>query len=337
MKYIYILLLLTPFIFSCERLIFEDSLASDSPRDNFEYLWKECDEKYSYFEVKNINWDSIYTVYDEKIHEGLSNDELFTILGSMLNELKDGHVNLVSFFNISHYNIEKLGPDNFDERIILDNYLSDDYYMTGPFAHDFIADTMVGYIRFREFSGLVDDNNLNFILERYANTRGLILDIRENGGGTPLDIYAILSRFVEEPTHLYNSRIKSGPGHNEFSDLEPAMVSPSGQTRYQNMVAVLTDRGSYSASSFFALATKALPNMVLIGDTTGGGLGLPNGGQLPNGWQYRFSITQALDLQGNNYEPGVPPDITVIMTDEDRSNGIDPVIDRAVQEILMSR
>jgi len=32
--------------------------------------------------------------------------------------------------------------------------------------------------------------------------------------------------------------------------------------------------------------------MVLIGDTTGGGWGLPNGGQLPNGWTYRLSITK---------------------------------------------
>jgi C-terminal processing protease CtpA/Prc len=144
----------------------------------------------------------------------------------------------------------------------------------------------------------------------------------------------LLERFVEEETHIYDSRIKSGPGHNEFSDLKAAEVSPSGRYNYSNTIAVLIDRGSYSASSFFALACLSIPHIVLIGDTTGGGLGLPNGGQLPNGWQYRFSVTQALDTSGNNWELGVPPDIPVIMTDEDRSQGVDPVIERAIEVIL---
>ena len=46
-----------------------------------------------------------------------------------------------------------------------------------------------------------------------------------------------------------------------------------------------------------------------MGDTTGGGLGLPTCGTLPNGWVYRFSITRTLALDGCNYENGVPPDI----------------------------
>ncbi|MFN3909593.1 MAG: S41 family peptidase, partial [Flavobacterium sp.] len=66
----------------------------------------------------------------------------------------------------------------------------------------------------------------------------------------------------------------------------------------------------YSATTFFALATKAFLNIRLVGDTTGGGGGLPNGGQLPNGWTYQFSISQLLDLNGDNFaESGVPPDI----------------------------
>jgi C-terminal processing protease CtpA/Prc len=76
-----------------------------------------------------------------------------------------------------------------------------------------------------------------------------------------------------------------------------------------------------------------MPNMTVMGDTTGGGLGLPNGGQLPNGWTYRFSITRTLDPQGNNFENGVPPDIVSIMTDEERVNGVDKVIEDAIDFI----
>ena len=66
--------------------------------------------------------------------------------------------------------------------------------------------------------------------------------------------------------------------------------------------------------------------------TTGGGGGMPNGGQLPNGWTYRFSISQLLDLDGNNYaEDGVPPDILVSFDWTDLTK--DEIIERAIQEI----
>ena len=33
-------------------------------RGNFETLWKIVDTQYCYLDYKNINWDSIYTVYE---------------------------------------------------------------------------------------------------------------------------------------------------------------------------------------------------------------------------------------------------------------------------------
>lgn len=94
---------------------------------------------------------------------------------------------------------------------------------------------------------------------------------------------------------------------------------------------MLADRGSYSDSSFTALAVRSIPNIILMGDTTGGGLGIPNGGQLPNGWNYRFSVTQTLDPQGNNYEDGVPPEILAQFNWNDLQK--DEILERAIQEI----
>ena len=129
------------------------------------------------------------------------------------------------------------------------------------------------------------------------------------------------------------SRLKSGPGKNEFTPAEPVYVKPHDGTRYLKKVIVLVDRGSYSASSFTSLATKAIPNMILMGDTTGGGLGLPNGGELPNGWNYRFSITQALTLdKDESYENGVPPDIVSLFDWNDLTK--DEVIEQALTELL---
>ncbi len=332
MKNLYLILFVFPLFSSCEKIFFEEDLASNDPYQNFDYLWNECDEKYSFFDVKNIDWDEVKTRYSAKLSPDMSQEQLFDVLGGMLQELKDDHTNLVSNFNISSFGVKYGAQDNFDWRIIEDNYLPRNYYTSGPFAHDFISNGEIGYIRFSAFTGKVNDINLNFMLNRYKNTKGIILDLRENGGGAVSDVFAILSRFVEKETLLYYSRIKTGKGHSDFSEPQPTYVSPSASLRYDKKVAVLIDRATYSSGSFTALSTKALSNMVLIGDTTGGGLGLPNGGQLPNGWTYRFSYTQALTLDKNpEYENGVPADIQVNFDWSDLTK--DEIIERAILEL----
>jgi hypothetical protein len=323
----------SPFFFSCERILFEEEMATKDPVANLEYLWTQCNEKYSYFAVKDIDWDQIKLEYAGKIYNGMSQDSLFNVLGSMLNELRDDHANLKSNFNLSFYGVEYLAQDNFDWRVITDNYLSQSYYTSGPFIHDFLAEGQIGYVRFSSFTGTVDNKNLDFVLERYQNTTGLILDIRENGGGATSDIADLMGRFVEEKTLVYYSRVKSGPGMDDFSEPLPVYAIPYEGIRYNNKVAVLTDRGTYSAGSITALATKALPKVILVGDTTGGGLGLPNGGQLPNGWTYRFSVSQTLTLDKSpEYENGVPPDIQVFFDWTNLKR--DEILERGIRELL---
>jgi len=97
---------------------------------------------------------------------------------------------------------------------------------------------------------------------------------------------------------------------------------------------LLTNRGCYSATSFFTLAMKAFPHVVQVGDTTGGGLGSPSGFELPNGWRYRFSVSRTLDPQGNNFENGIPPDVPVWNDPQNEANGVDDIMERAIDLII---
>ena len=103
MKKTIMILSLVGLLLACNDVIFEEDLASSSPSANFEYLWQECDEKYSFFEVKNIDWDEVYRRYRPQVREDMSRLELFDLLGDMLTELRDDHTNLVSRFNISFF------------------------------------------------------------------------------------------------------------------------------------------------------------------------------------------------------------------------------------------
>lgn len=329
------LLLATPLLFSgCETLFLTEEV-ENSERSNFEFLWQECDEKYAFFDYKNVNWDSVYNAYSPRVRNGMRADSLFRVLWDMLNELEDGHVNLIAPFNTSRFDIRLLGPKNIDERVIIENYLSDRYYTTPPIIHDALVEGQVGYLRINTFGTTVSEGDIQFALARYRNTRGLIIDIRQNGGGSLRNVFTIMNRLTRERTKVYDSYLKSGPGREDFSGPQPAYLEqPDEGITYEKPVMVLIDRGTFSAGSFFALIARELPHMTLIGDTTGGGLGIPNGGQLPNGWTYRMSISRTISNDGQNFESGVPPDIRVILDPAAVEQGVDNVIERAIQEIF---
>ena len=196
-----------------------------------------------------------------------------------------------------------------------------------------MSNEKVGYIRYASFMNEFTDAQMDLVLERYKNTEGIILDLRENGGGNIFNVPKLLGRFVQSKTLVGFSITRNGPKHSDFGDRENFYITPNDGIKYLKPVIVLIDKGSFSATTFFALATKAFPNITLMGDATGGGGGLPNGGQMLNGWTYRFSISQLLDLNGNNYaEEGVPADINVSFDWSDLTK--DEILDKAIDEII---
>jgi C-terminal processing protease CtpA/Prc len=329
-NYLILIVLLLTFS-SCEKVLMGEDKASSNPIENFEYLWNEVDKKYSYFELKNIDWNEVKLRYQDSLKTEMTEEQLFHVLGSMLNELRDDHTNLISPFNVSVYNIALKNPKNYNERTIREFYLPE-VMQTGAFQHGFLDSNEIGYLRYNSFMSQVTNEDLDYILNRYKDTKGLIIDVRENGGGNMFNIPLIMERFVEERKLVAYSKTRNGIDHNDFTEPDGFYFNPYEGVRYTKPVVILIDRGSYSATTFFSLSSKALDNITLVGDTTGGGGGLPNGGQLPNGWTYRFSITQLLDLNLNNFaESGVPPDILESFDWSDLTK--DKILDRAILEL----
>jgi hypothetical protein len=330
MKKLPILLGLIFICYACEEMLLDDEQASTNPLENFEYLWQRCHEQYSYFELKNVNWVTVKQEYEQKLFEGMSQDSLFNVLSSMLNELKDDHVNLVSSFKTSYFGGRYNVQDSFDWRIIVDHYFGEPYRITGPFQHSYIASQNIAYVRLSSFATNISPYHLDYILTTYAETSGLILDLRENGGGQIENVYKLLERFADEERIIAYSQIKNGIGQEDFTTPKPVIVKPYSGIKYVKPVMVLTDPGTFSSGSLFALGAKAFPHITLIGQKTGGGLGMPAGGQLPNGWTYRFSITRTLDLQmSQEPEQGVSPDIEV------EFNWNEVTIDEILQEAIL--
>ena len=339
MKRVYPILLCLLAFASCERALMDQD-ESDNPVNMFEYLWNQVDQNYTFFDVKGVNWDSVREVYRPKVNDNMRNDSLFRVCAAMLNTLRDGHTNLISGFDVSYNDsvfYKMHANKNMDDEVVFLNYLTVNHHTTGSFKHNVIRDGEVAYLRYSSFSNEVNDMVLKYLVNYYKSCSGMILDLRQNGGGSLSNVSKLLSIFNNHGQLLYQTQVKSGPGHDEFKDIETVYAADSsllGKNPYTKPLAVLIDRGSYSATSFFAVCTMAFDNVKLFGDYSGGGLGLPNGGTLPNGWAYRFSVTRTLANDGQNYENGVPPDVRVILDPACTAQGIDNVIEAAADWIL---
>lgn len=335
MKKVVVLFIAALLFSACEKVLMEKE-PGDDPVSNFESLWNTANEKYSFFEYKNINWNDVYAEYRPQITDDMSDYQLFAVVANMMNELKDGHVNLTAPFDISRYTFKYYAPENFNFRLLQDNYIGWDYRITGALVNTTFerAEKTIGYIYYGSFARFVQNADIDFTIAALWHTDGIILDMRNNGGGSVSNIYKIGSRFADQKRFIYTSYLKNGPGYDDFGDPAEVSMEPIGARQYTKKVIFLTNRGCYSATSFFTVAMKAFPHIIQVGDTTGGGLGAPAGFELPNGWGYRFSTSRTISPDGYNWENGVPPDVTVWMDPTHEAQGIDDIMEKAIELIV---
>lgn len=312
-----------------------DDNPNNDPQANFDILWETVNNKYSFFEAKNINWDSVYNHYDPMVDGNTSDHQLFDILDSMLYDLRDGHVNLRSPFNLSRNWSWYLNyPDNFSFDVIERNYLGEDYRIAGGIYYTIIDS--VGYMYYGSFSSGFTLQNLDEIMTYMQGTKGLIVDVRNNGGGYLDNAFALGQRLVDSEKQVLITFEKTGPGPDDFGNGLSYNLRPSEGVNYEGRVALLTNRRCYSATNFFAAILRPFDNTIQIGDQTGGGGGIPIDNELPNGWTYRFSASVSLipvfDTALYNIELGVPPDIALNNNPTNELQGIDDILERALDE-----
>ncbi len=326
--------LLAAVLFSCEKLFIEEE-AADDPVTVFDEIWTFADRHYSFFQEKGVDWDSIYDEYRAKVRPDMGQVELFDLCAAMLYELRDGHVNLVSPFDRSRYWEWFLdSPENFYYSIVQRHYLQDRQRYLGPLQLVRLQSD-VYYVYYGSFAESVSENNLNTLintLNSAGGRPGLIFDVRNNGGGSPDNARDIAARFTNEKRFAGTNYIKSGPGHEDFI-ADEVYINPHDGPRFDGEVVVLTNRRSYSATTYFAQYMKVLPKVTLLGDTTGGGGGIPAFRDLPNGWMLRLSSSRFLDPEGNSIEPGVKPHIALDLSPESINEGRDDMIEKAIEII----
>lgn len=306
----------------------------NDPRGNFEMLWDIINEHYCFLREKGVDWDEIHAKYSKRISDDMSPQELFTVLADMLAELKDGHTNLISPWEVSYYRDWWTDyPQNYDARLVEQYYFNFNYRQVTGVKYGILSHN-IGYMGYSSFSAMIGEGNLDAILSYLATCDGLIIDIRDNGGGNMTMVERLVSRFITREILAGYMIHKTGPGRDDFSEPYAYYFKPAeeGRLMWTKPIVVLTNRSTFSAANNFVSVMQYLPQVKIVGARTGGGSGMPFSSELPCGWSVRFSACSVLDASSQTTEYGINPSdgCNVDLDPEEALKGHDTMLDFAI-------
>ncbi len=308
--------------------------SSDDPRAVFDAYWHEFDRYYAAFALKEVDWDGVRRAYRPAIGANTSDRELFEALSAATATLRDGHANV--YTPVGDYRYTgwfEAYPENFDpdrqRRTVRTLQTVSSALETGTLASG------IGYIRVRSFGRTESEYaNIDEIVARMADRSGIVIDVRQNGGGATARVRQVIRPFVSTEATYAHVRWRNGPARDDLTAYRPQDVAPERSDPYDRPVVVVTNRRCFSACEMFVLMMRSQPHVTVVGDTTGGGSGGPTYRDLPNGWRVRIPRWVAYTAKKEPFEGrGLYPDVPVGLRTGDP---VDTMLRRAA-DVIQSR
>lgn len=185
----------------------------------------------------------------------------------------------------------------------------------------------LGYIHVRG----MDQNSLD-VFERdlfaaASGKKGLIIDVRNNGGGWTTDR---LLASIMAPRHAYTVPRGLHPSIRDGYPQDRLFIQ-----RYDLPINLLCNEKSFSNAEIIAHAFKTLKRGTLVGQQTAGGVISTGSATLVDGTTVRvpfrgWYLPDGIDMENN----GAVPDLLVPQTPEDESRGEDAQLRAAVEDLL---
>lgn len=196
----------------------------------------------------------------------------------------------------------------------------------------------IGYLVINTFANDSGTKVFKANYQQIAQTNGLVIDIRNNGGGsTDLSILSYMIDSVMAVTKTYSRQYV--PTFRAWGRAQSVWTSgngvgPTNAGKYTKPVVVLISARTFSAAEDFASAFKSSEKAVLIGEATGGSTGQPLFFTLPGNMSARVCTKRDQLANGEDFVgKGIQPDIIVVPTVAGVRKGIDEELERAVKEI----
>src|SRR5271154_5233765 len=185
----------------------------------------------------------------------------------------------------------------------------------------------IGYLKLRAF--MLSTRDVDAMLSKVRNSRAVIIDLRQNGGGALETLTALASSFTDQP---YEMAKEVGREKTESLRVKP------GTPRITAPVFVMVDSGSASASEMFARDMQIRKRAVVLGDNSSGRVNTARffvetvGAYDLVGFGTEIAVSRVVMADGEELENhGVKPDEFCIPTAKDLHDEKDSCLDRALE------
>ena len=301
-----------------------------TPLSTFETFAATWAEHYPFFADKSTDWAAVVAAHRGKVTARTTPGELFAVLKDMIEPLHDAH----SFIAAPTVNKEFGGyrkSASWVERGDRDKvYGLVKPYLSGP-LHSFcegrlefgLLGTDIAYLRIRGFAGYTKDGAfepgqaaleaaLDTVFAAARGWKGLVVDVRINGGGADPYGLAIASRLTSTTYTAYAKQARGDPAKaSVWTAEQPSVVRPSTRPGFAGPVVELIGIQSVSAAETFTQALlKRTPPVTRVGENTQGVFSDVLVRHLPNTWRFglpneRF-VTDGKTFDGAGIAPDVP-------------------------------
>ncbi len=206
-------------------------------------------------------------------------------------------------------------------------------------------DKKTAVLKIPTFDLSYDRQRVEELMAQGAKAKNIVLDLRNNGGGTVVSMCHLLGFFIpaDKPIGTFVSKkvVQQylDDTHGDASDLSkiaswaPHKVKPqqNKQSVFTGHLAVLVNNGSGSASEIAAQALKETLQAPIVGEKSAGKVLVSVMAQLPHGYQLQYPITDYVSALGLRLENnGVTPDLDAKDPRVAKAGLADDPLDKAV-------
>jgi hypothetical protein len=244
----------------------------------FDQVWLAFERDYAMFVLRpEVNWNQLRDQFRPKALACGSTYELADVLAEMLRPLRDLHIWLrLAGNDVPVFNRPRSANSNPPaHRGILGGL-----HRQGRVEWA-VTDDKIGFLAIYGWSHPDVPSLCQEALEQMRGTRGLILDVRLNGGGSEDLAQEVAGRFVEREFVYSYSQYRNGPSHTNLTEKFPRKVTPSGLWRYSRPVILLIGQKGMSSNESFVGMLSGATNVLILGDHTCGSSGNPKMVRLP--------------------------------------------------------
>lgn len=323
----------------------EEAIGS-SFKDTFEVFVDIFAHHYAFFEQREVNWEELSDSKRNGLAKITTEQELFTLLSSMIEPLSDSHTKLIANIEGEKHRYQtgfkhtlpaiqnSIGEQKW--LIGLINQLQEDILDDGSVhtANERMVigsiDNRIGYIQIFTMGGFTEefefgsvewakeemrllDHYLSEAIKSFKGYEAVIIDLSNNRGGFDQVARGIAAHFTNEPFEAYSVRTDWNSPPTITYTIKPAIT-----TRFTGPVYLMTSDVTVSGGEIATMTLRNLPNVTHVGQTTRGSFSTPLAKPLPNGWYLELSNEIFASPEGTVYEGhGIDPEFPIEVFDLD--------------------